>query len=289
MPPIAGVTQGAMVLDDGVIQNLTHTNVVTALRPKVDGSIHLDEVLSDHPLDFFVYFSSGAFVTGRMGQANYTAANAYMVSAAARRRTRGLAGSVLHLGPVVGVGYVERIDRVAVREGLIKTGYNFMSESDFHAAFAEAVLASPSDAGHDMEVVTCVRSFSRTDAEKPVWSENPRMSHLCVRKAAASSVNDGRSEVSVKSQLLDCVSRADVHRVIQGQPSMLFMPWSSAHDQALLSDFLCPSTCLFLALVSRSFSFTILSFFFPFLVVQIKFLANKPADIPGPQTPLSRS
>ncbi|KAK1712140.1 hypothetical protein BDP67DRAFT_619432 [Colletotrichum lupini] len=215
MPPIAGVTQGAMVLDDGVIQNMTYDNVMGTLRPKVDGSIHLEEVLLDTPLDFFIFFSSGAFVTGRMGQANYTAANAFMVSVARRRRRKGLAGSVLHLGPVVGVGYVERIDRQAVRDGLIKTGYNFMSESDFHVAFSEAVLASPAGSDNDIEVTTCVRSFSKDDVEKPVWCDNPRMSHLGVQRATASQATDAKSDASVKSQLLECTSNASAHRVIQ--------------------------------------------------------------------------
>ncbi|KAK9778927.1 putative Beta-ketoacyl synthase domain-containing protein [Seiridium cardinale] len=215
MPPIAGVTQGAMVLDDGVIQNMSYENVMTTLRPKVDGSIHLEQVLLDTPLDFFIFFSSGAFVTGRMGQANYTAANAFMVSMARRRRSKGLAGSVLHLGPVVGVGYVERIDRQAVRDGLIKTGYNFMSESDFHVAFSEAVLASPADSDNDIEVTTCVRSFSKDDVEKPVWCDNPRMSHLGVQRAAASQSTDAKLHDSVKSQLLECTSNASVHRVVQ--------------------------------------------------------------------------
>ncbi|CAA9957825.1 Beta-ketoacyl synthase domain-containing protein [Pyrenophora teres f. maculata] len=215
MPPIAGVTQGAMVLDDSVIQNMSYSKLMTVLRPKVDGSINLEEVLAGSKLDFLVFFSSGAFVTGRMGQANYTAANAYMVSAARTRRKRGLAASVLHLGPVVGVGYVERIDRTAVREGLVKTGYNFMSETDFHTAFAEAVLASPPDSRLDMEVTTCVRVFAHEDAEKPVWANNPRMSHLAIQREAISQNRDMESNNSLSSRVLESSTREELHLVIQ--------------------------------------------------------------------------
>ncbi|KAJ1323526.1 hybrid polyketide synthase [Microdochium nivale] len=215
LPPLSGVTQGAMVLNDGVVSNLEFEAVMDVLRPKVDGSIYLNEVLGNTPLDFFVFFSSGAFVTGRMGQANYTAANAFVVSLAQHRRYQGLAASVLHLGPVIGVGYVERIDQKAVREGLIKTGFRLMSEIDLHVAFAEAVVASQPDSGYPMEVTAGVRHFSPDDPEKPVWKDEPRLSHLCIQSRATVQLGSPKTSVPLKDQIRQCQSVTSKQDMLQ--------------------------------------------------------------------------
>ena len=108
LPPLAGVVQGAALLEDTALRNMTYEKMIKVLRPKIDGSVHLDSLLSDIALDFFIFFSSTTMVLGNIGQANYTAANAFMSTLAAQRRAKGLAASVLNLGPVLGVGYVDR-------------------------------------------------------------------------------------------------------------------------------------------------------------------------------------
>lgn len=73
-------------------------------RPKVEGSIYLDELFQDTSLDFFVFFSSLAAVTGNLGQSNYSAANCFMSGLAEQRRQKGLAASVINIGPVLESG-----------------------------------------------------------------------------------------------------------------------------------------------------------------------------------------
>ena len=75
MPPIAGVINGAMVLADGLFADMSFENLEKVLKPKVDGSINLDEVFSTDDLDFFIMCSSLSAVVGNPGQANYSAAN----------------------------------------------------------------------------------------------------------------------------------------------------------------------------------------------------------------------
>ena len=76
------------------------------LRPKVEGTTILDDLFQDHSLDFFIVFSSIAWVYGQHGQSNYTAANAYLNGLIHRRRKNGLPGSVMAIGAVLGIGYM---------------------------------------------------------------------------------------------------------------------------------------------------------------------------------------
>lgn len=75
MPPIGGVANGAMVMGNSFFADMSFETWQKVLRPKVDGSLVLDEVFAVDDLDFFVLFSSISAVTGQRGQANYAAAN----------------------------------------------------------------------------------------------------------------------------------------------------------------------------------------------------------------------
>lgn len=75
MPPIGGVANGAMVQSNFLFSDLTYEALQEVLKPKVDGSVILDEVFLDDNLDFFILFSSISAITGQPFQANYDAAN----------------------------------------------------------------------------------------------------------------------------------------------------------------------------------------------------------------------
>lgn len=77
-PPIAGVANGAMVLADGLFNDMSFESMQKVLKPKVDGTKNLDEVFYSQDLDFFLLFSSLSAVVGMPGQANYAAANMVM-------------------------------------------------------------------------------------------------------------------------------------------------------------------------------------------------------------------
>ena len=74
LPPIAGVMNGCMVLDDKPFLDMPFESLDRAIRPKVLSTNNLDEIFGTE-LDFFVLFSSLAAVNGIPGQANYAAAN----------------------------------------------------------------------------------------------------------------------------------------------------------------------------------------------------------------------
>lgn len=217
-----------MVLRDTLIRDMDIDTMQSVLRPKVEGSVNLQHVLSpsgcqNDGLDFFIYFSSMTQVVGNMGQSNYTAANAFMASLAQQRRRAGLAASVINIGAIIGLGYVTREASQASQDNLLKGGYQFLSAHAFHHIFAEAVVSgrpdSSSGVDNDGEISTGLRHVRDTDSRLPVWFGNPRFSHHIVRDAddesKSASKNKGGSGVSVTAALKDATTPAQVREIVQ--------------------------------------------------------------------------
>lgn len=76
--PLAGIFHCAGVTNDSYIAEKTAEGIRKVLRPKTDGIRMLDEAFQDDALDFFVTFSSTAWILGNPGQSDYAYANAYM-------------------------------------------------------------------------------------------------------------------------------------------------------------------------------------------------------------------
>ncbi|HEX6095443.1 MAG TPA: SDR family NAD(P)-dependent oxidoreductase [Thermoanaerobaculia bacterium] len=89
---IHGVIHAAGVVRDSYIRNKTAEELHAVLAPKVEGTLHLDELTRDERLDFFVTFSSLAAVTGNPGQSDYSFANSFMDSFVAGRERLRAAG-----------------------------------------------------------------------------------------------------------------------------------------------------------------------------------------------------
>ncbi|WP_269324382.1 type I polyketide synthase [Chondromyces apiculatus] len=104
MPPLAGVFHAAAVLDDGILLQLDGERLRRVMAPKVDGAWNLHTLTAGEQLDLFVLFSSAASLLGSPGQANYSAANAFLDALAHHRRAQGLPGLSINWGPWAEIG-----------------------------------------------------------------------------------------------------------------------------------------------------------------------------------------
>jgi acyl transferase domain-containing protein len=90
--PLTGVVHSAGIFDDGVVATMTHAQIDSVFRTKVDGAVHLHELTRDLDLTAFVLFSSAAGTFGGIGQGNYAAGNVFLDTLAQHRRALGLPG-----------------------------------------------------------------------------------------------------------------------------------------------------------------------------------------------------
>jgi acyl carrier protein len=103
-PALRGIIHAAGTLDDGVLLHQTWERFQTVMASKISGSWNLHRATRDIPLDFCVYFSSGASVLGSPGQGNYAAANAFMDALAHHRSAIGLPSISINWGAWSAVG-----------------------------------------------------------------------------------------------------------------------------------------------------------------------------------------
>ncbi len=75
---INGIIHSAGIIKDNFIIKKSKEEFLEVLGPKVVGTINLDEATKELNLDLFILFSSGSGVSGNIGQADYSAANAFM-------------------------------------------------------------------------------------------------------------------------------------------------------------------------------------------------------------------
>ncbi|KAF2111197.1 hypothetical protein BDV96DRAFT_552325 [Lophiotrema nucula] len=211
LPPVAGIANGAMVLVDTMITEMTTDAWHRVTKPKVNGSIYLERIFAERPLEFFIFFSSIAAVYGNEGQSNYGAANMYMTSLAYQRRQRGQAASVIHIGPITGAGYVTREAGDNVLSWVVNHGHCLLSQNDFFAGFAEAILAGRPDCGQSPELVLDERFQPGRDMAR----EDPRFQFTLPRVEKEDRSNGIVAATSVKAGLANATTAQKVLEVVK--------------------------------------------------------------------------
>ncbi|WP_299601316.1 type I polyketide synthase [uncultured Tateyamaria sp.] len=88
MGPVSGIIHAAGVIEDGLIQTKTMTEVEDVFAPKLHGTRVIEEVFPDGDVDWMVLFSSSSTATAPAGQVDYVAANEYL-NAYAKARAGG--------------------------------------------------------------------------------------------------------------------------------------------------------------------------------------------------------
>ncbi|KAI1638954.1 polyketide synthase-like protein [Biscogniauxia mediterranea] len=215
MPPVAGVAQGAMVLND---MSMSETPLETAqkiTRPKVEGSLNLNDLFQEDTLDFFVFFSSFSSIVGVPGQSIYAAANMFMISLAEQRRRRGLAASVIDICLILGAGYIT--EKQHDTNLLVTTmGGMHMSEQDFHQMFAEAVIASKPSSPTPLEISAGPRQVRVDEKILPKWTTNPMFGHMLLEgEDVNASSTSTKQQVPLETQLAEAKTIDEVRQIVR--------------------------------------------------------------------------
>uniref|UniRef100_UPI00358E27BA fatty acid synthase isoform X2 n=1 Tax=Myxine glutinosa TaxID=7769 RepID=UPI00358E27BA len=106
--PVGGIFHLAMVLRDGMMENLTPELFQEVCWPKVEGTRNLDRITRElcPDLDWFVVFSSVSAGRGNAGQSNYGLANSAMERICENRHRDGLPALAVQWGAIGDVGVV---------------------------------------------------------------------------------------------------------------------------------------------------------------------------------------
>ena len=115
LEPLRGIFHAAMVLDDGLLLQLTPQRFARVMSPKVSGAWNLHSASKEIALDHFVMFSSVSALIGSGGQANYAAANCFLDALAHYRCSLGLPALTVNWGALSEVGILARNAEVAER------------------------------------------------------------------------------------------------------------------------------------------------------------------------------
>ncbi|KAI1118581.1 hypothetical protein F5Y14DRAFT_462535 [Nemania sp. NC0429] len=212
--PVRGVVHAAMVLKDGMFEQMDYAAYMTAVTPKVRGAMSLHKALGNAQLDFFVMTSSVSAVLGNMGQSNYSAANSFLDALARQRQAAGLAATSLALPMVLDVGVVAEDDNIEA--SLMRKGLYGISEEEMLRGIETAMttpsrqpsessrlaISTPSHLVMGMEareVGSAIASLKADNAD-PFWLNNARFCHLRAAVEADAARGGSGSEGHAGSQ-----------------------------------------------------------------------------------------
>ncbi|MEO9651776.1 MAG: SDR family NAD(P)-dependent oxidoreductase [Roseobacter sp.] len=144
--PVNGVIHAAGVIEDGLIQTKSMTDIEDVFAPKLHGVKVLEEVFPDGTLDWLVLFSSSSTATAPAGQVDYVAANEYL-NAYAKSRSDGQT-KVLAVGWGIWADTGMAADAMAERTGtqtlapILPANVPLLDEKTFDAAGNRLFTAS---------------------------------------------------------------------------------------------------------------------------------------------------
>ncbi|KAI8931497.1 hypothetical protein NX059_011163 [Plenodomus lindquistii] len=174
-PPIKGIIQGAMTLNDSLFSTMTHDKWLNTILPKVHGSKNLHEVTLSQPLDFFILLSSLHSFIGNPGQANYAAGCSYQSALARYRNSLQLPATAIDLGIVGDVGYVVEKNSDGGKKVKVQE-FKHIYESEM-LALVEIAIRNPM-LGHLVTGLDSELSAGEIAESTPFFARDPVLSHL---------------------------------------------------------------------------------------------------------------
>ena len=197
---LKGVFTGAAVLQDGFFASMDRPAFEKVLSPKVQGTWNLHLLTKDLSLDYFVMHSSVASVLGNHGQANYSAANAFLDGLAFHRRQLGLAAQSINWGPL-DTGLLDSQDEVKTR--LMARGFEVASLEEIKASLPVLMLL---DWPQSVPVTLIKEAYTRQMKSSLIKSLIKRFHNLMYASSQQTNTED-MVENAGKIRLLDASQR----------------------------------------------------------------------------------
>ena len=186
---------GTDVKQDMAFERMTVGDFQAPLRPKVQGSLNLHNLVQD--VDFFIMLSSLSGVVGTAGQANYVAGNVFQDALASFRRAQGLHAVAIDLGMVETVGHLAH-DTQGVVERLERAGFASLTETDV-LRIVEWAIQQPSAPA---QITTCISTGPGVQWGKLAWCREARFADLRYRKTIQNQVEaPTKGEEGLRDQL----------------------------------------------------------------------------------------
>jgi NADP-dependent 3-hydroxy acid dehydrogenase YdfG/acyl carrier protein len=212
--PLKGVIHSAMVIDDGLVANLTDARFAQVLAPKVAGAWNLHRATSNAKLDFFVVYSSATTFLGNPGQASYVAANAFLESLVTLRRQCALPATFMAWGPLADVGFLARNDDTL--EALqARIGASPITSDDAMTALERALV---DDVAGEAVFRLDWNAISRVmpTAHAPRYSELPKQAGHDPRNASTSQLRGQIAELppAASVRLVEETLQAQMARIL---------------------------------------------------------------------------
>ncbi|KAJ5154650.1 uncharacterized protein N7500_010089 [Penicillium coprophilum] len=239
MPPIKGVVNAAMVLQDALFENMTYEQWGAALRPKVIGSLNLHDQFQSPDLEFFITLSSVGGIVGNACQANYTAGCTYQDALADYRAARGLPSISINLGNVKSVGVLAKQEDIASH--LERVGFRANEEEEVLQLF-QAAIQSPLREPGSARILSGIAAFS--NHEDIPWRKEARFADLSRYQSSYSTLQgkENRSIVSLKERLSFCSSRSAavefiIHALAMKLSNIFMIPESDINIKLPLAEY----------------------------------------------------
>ena len=223
------------------MENMTHEDYLTAVRPKVQGTWNLHKQFQN--LDFFIMLSSLVGMGGNSSQSNYAAGGSFEDALARYRSARNLPAGGLDLGMIASVGYVARTG--GVKERLARQGYQLVSEEEV-LMLVEDAIASPRRRPEESQILVGVsRDLGTVSRDDSPFLSDVRFSGLR-REAAASRSGPTKHSTGSLQDLSNSLSGAEswdqaisgIVRVIVCKLSVMFsLPEDEVDPSASMSHY----------------------------------------------------
>ncbi|KAK2761661.1 Type I Iterative PKS [Arachnomyces sp. PD_36] len=212
--PIRGIVQGAMVLQDSRVDNMSYKQWRAAMEPKVMGTMNLHQVFGD-TLDFFILLSSVSGIVGSYARGNYSAGNTFLDSLARHRASLGLPARSINIGHVEGEGYTA--ENQAAAEFVTRQGLPPYKVKEFLATVNEAIQ-SPLASNPSAAQLLCGISRADPNSQAPeaaLQRPDPKFSHMWTKPNHQASAKTESTHIDIQALFGSATTAGEVKDATQ--------------------------------------------------------------------------